>query len=390
MTTTIATDPQTARRAAIDASGITGEFRLIQLRNPVFWVFLWALITGFIRLISLYQPDFGNYGGALVGGTAAFAFYTALWIVFLHHLDRFTPLPAKLLLVGFVWGSVVATTFLALSVNGAALNLYAKVFGTAWAQDWAAGFTAPITEETAKALGFVMLLGLAPHLFRSVFDAFVAGAFIGLGFEVAEDVLYVYQGAYTSFGTDQALHVFRIGAVRGLSGVASHAMFTALVCAGLMWILGRDPRGRNVVKGVGFILLAMVMHFGWDDAGAVGANYLGNLPQLVLLALVVVGLIIIVRVGHDSAVTERAWAYDILAPEIETGTLTEPEVAAVAGARRDRRHYVKSIRHHHERKVAKHVLAAAQELGVALGRGDGEDTADVQHARGEIARLRAR
>ncbi|ROP41752.1 PrsW family glutamic-type intramembrane protease [Saccharothrix texasensis] len=98
-----------------------------------------------------------------------------------------------------------------LPADTALLDIRAKVGGTAFAADWAAGLTAPTTEEFAEALGLVLLIGLAPRLVRSAYDGFVIGAFIGLGFQVFEDVLHVVDGATQSFGVDQfgsSLHVF--------------------------------------------------------------------------------------------------------------------------------------------------------------------------------------
>jgi protease PrsW len=386
--TVVLPDLRAARLAAIDASGVAAGFRFFQPRNPAFWVYVWAVATGLVRLVSFYQPQFSNYGGSLIGGAAAYALYTGVWIAFLHSLDRFTPTSPKLLAVGFVWGAVVATTFLALTVNGAVLSMYAKLFGQAWSRDWAAGFTAPFTEETAKAIGFVLLLGWAPRLFKSAFDAFIVGAFIGLGFEVAEDVLYVFQGAAASFGTGQAVSAVQISLLRAVSGAVSHAMFTAFVCTGLMWILGRDPRGRHVGKGITLILVAVVVHSGWDNAGAIGANLLGSLGILVTFVLLAVGIVAVVWLGKDSAATERTWARDILAPETASGVITEAELDALTGTHKDRRRYIKTIDGHHARKVAKHVLAAGRDLCATIGENGGEDTPSVVHARAEIARLR--
>lgn len=379
-----------AQLDAIEASGVSKGFKLVQLRNPVFWILAWAMATGIVRLLGVYQPNLQNYGGALALGTAAFGIYTVVWIAFLHSLDRFTPLPAKMLATGFLWGAIVATTFLALTVNGAVLSLYAKVFGTSWSHDWAPGFTAPITEETAKALGLVMLIGLAPRLMRSAFDGFVAGAFIGLGFQFAEDVLYVFQGAGHDFGANQTANSIQIVVLRGGSGLVSHALYSALVCCGLMWILGRDPRGRHVVKGLGLILLGVLTHASWDTAGAVGVRLFGDGGALWLPILVVIGVAIVVVVGRDAAKSERVWAHAILAPEADAGVISQPELEAVAGTHRDRRRFVKRHPGHHHRKTAKHVLAAARELGVTIGRDGGQDTSAVEHARSEITRLRRR
>ena len=96
---------------------------------------------------------------------------------------------------GFAWGGIAAPFWIALPANTALLEIWTKVGGTAFAADWAAGLTAPINEEWGKALGLVLLIGLAPRLVRSAYDGFIIGAFIGLGFQVFEDVLYVYNGA---------------------------------------------------------------------------------------------------------------------------------------------------------------------------------------------------
>ena len=98
------------------------------------------------------------------------------------------------------------------------LEIWTKIGGTSFAQNWAAGFTAPINEEWGKAVGLVLLLSLAPRLVRSAYDGFIIGAFIGLGFQVFEDVLYVFNGAAQAFGVDQAGKSLRIFVVRGRPG----------------------------------------------------------------------------------------------------------------------------------------------------------------------------
>jgi protease PrsW len=47
----------------------------------------------------------------------------------------------------------------ALTANTAMLTIYPKLFGQAFAADWAPALTAPFTEETSKAAGFILMLG---------------------------------------------------------------------------------------------------------------------------------------------------------------------------------------------------------------------------------------
>lgn len=384
-----ADDPRTRRLVAIEESGWGERFRLFQPRNAMFWLYAWAMVVGIVHTVSFYREDVGNYGGALAGGSIAFALYGGLWLLFLGAANRYTPESPKLLATGFFWGFFVASAALALTINGAVLSLYAKAFGQTWASDWAAGLTAPFTEETAKALGFVVLLGLAPRLIRSAYDAFVVGAFIGLGFQIWENVLYVYQGAQRDFGTNESVSAIQVIGVRSLAGIASHALFSAIFCTGLFWLLGRGAERRRVGAGLGLMALAMLCHGVWDDTAAIGIKLLGDAGAGVMMPLLlIIEVVIILWVARLASATEKTWMHDLLEPEVDAGVLSEPEVDALAGSRHHQRKYVKSLHGHHERKQAKHVLDAAHDLAEQLAHGHGEDTDQVLFARSEIARLR--
>ncbi|QXC62486.1 PrsW family intramembrane metalloprotease [Aquihabitans sp. G128] len=381
----------TAQEAAIEASGWGEPFRLVQLRNPLFWLYVWAVGSGVVHLVRVYEGSVANYGGALAAGTILFGIYTVPWVLFLHHRDRFTSEAPKLLAAGFLWGAVPATFFLAITVNDAVLTLYAKLFGQAWASDWGAGLTAPFTEETSKALGLVILLGLAPRLVRNAYDAFVIGAFIGLGFEVSEDVLYVYQGAGQHFGTNQPVAVLQMVVVRGASGVVSHALFSAIFCTGLYWVLGRGVEGRRLGHGLFAMAAAMAFHGVWDDAGALGNLIHDTFGIFVVIPLVIVASVAtVIFVAREASSTEKTWMHDLLAPEVAAGILTEDEAEAMAlNHHAQRKHLKKTVRGHHDRKVARHVLEAAHDLAEAIARDRGEPTPAVEHARAEVTRVRS-
>ncbi|MFE2754310.1 PrsW family glutamic-type intramembrane protease [Actinosynnema sp. NPDC059335] len=228
---------------------------------------------GALPKLRYFGPGAAFHTPAPAGGVLLFGLYPVPWLLLLGHHNRFTALPAGLLATGFSWGGVAATFWIALPANNALPEIWTKLAGTSFASDRAAGLTAPVTEETAKALGLVLLVGLAPRLVRSAYDGFVIGAFTGLGFQVFEDVLYVYNGAARLYGVDQfgsSLHLFP---VRGASGIVSHALFGAIFCTGLMWVLGRAPGERHVARGALTTLTAMVFHFARDDmAGLSGGS----------------------------------------------------------------------------------------------------------------------
>ncbi len=199
---TVETDERQAQLDAIEQSGWGVRFRFLQPRNLAFWVYVLGVGAGIVGMVKFFGQATGFYGTALAGGVVLFAIYLVPWLLFLHHQNRFTSQPPRLLIAAFVWGATAATFWIAITANGALLEIWAKIGGTAFAQQWAAGLTAPINEEWGKAVGLVLLLCLARRIVRSPYDGFIIGAYIGLGFQVSEDVLYVVNGAMASFGSD--------------------------------------------------------------------------------------------------------------------------------------------------------------------------------------------
>jgi RsiW-degrading membrane proteinase PrsW (M82 family) len=389
VTTIERTDAEQARSAALEASGWGQPFRLVQLRNAGFWVFAVGMLIGTVQLVHFYGPGISAYGLGLGLGLLAFLPYTIGWLLLLGYHNRYTSLPAKLLLVAFLWGAIPATYWIGLQANGAVLTMYGKLFGHAWARDWAAGFTAPITEELAKATALILLIGLAPRLVRSPYDGLMIGAFAGLGLQISEDVLYAFNAAATGFGANQAGAVLQILGTRAVAGLVQHVLFSAVFCAGLMWLIGRGE-GRHRLRGLLLIIAAMIAHSGWDNMAAYGQRLAGPLGFILMIVILFVAELILLTVTFRlAAPQEQAWLRTILAPEADRGLLTEAEIDAAAGGYRERRAYRKAIHGHRERKTAKHVLEAANDLAQAIARAGGHDSEAVDHARAEIERLRA-
>ncbi|MGI5500159.1 PrsW family intramembrane metalloprotease [Lentzea sp. CA-135723] len=382
MTTT--SEIRTAQLAAIDESGWGLPFRFVQPRNLAFWVYLVGVGGGALTIVRYFGPGAHFYGPALTGGVLLFGLYLVPWLLLLRHHNRYTAQPAALLAAAFAWGGVAAPFWIALPANTALLEIWAKVGGTAFASDWAAGLTAPINEEFAKALGLVLLIGLAPRLVRSAYDGFIIGAFLGLGFQVFEDVLYVYNGAAQTFGTSQIASSFQIFLIRGVTGIVSHALFSAIFCAGLMWVLGRTPGDRHVPRGVLTMLTAMVFHFAWDDMGGLSGG-VAILPVLLPLVIAAVELVTLFAVLRRAASQERIWIRQILGPEVDGGVVDAALLSAVSGLRKDRKAFRKLVGN---KSRARHLQEAAADLARETARARGHETAEVAHARAELLRLR--
>jgi len=378
-------DPLLRRRAeALETSAWGEPFHFLQPRNLCFWVYLWLVVAGALRILSLYRNSFGYYEQAFTTAAVLVAIVTLIFAWVLRRQDRYERQPLTLLVTGFLWGGFAAAFALALPANGALAGLYTKAFGQVWAANWHAGLSAPLVEETSKAAGFVLLVGLAPRLIRTVNDGLIIGAFIGLGFQAFEDFLYDINGAQGSFGSAQVSGVTSEIVSRTVSDVVSHPLFTALFCAGLVYLIGTAAQPRDVPRGIGLVLASVLSHGVWDSAAAIGGR---SVLPFVLLATGVVSLLILWFAFRAASGPERGYARDVLAPEVASGALTSDELDAVT-VRGERRRFVKQAHKRKDRRRRRHVLRAALDLCHDLAISKGADSPEVSQARDELSRLR--
>ncbi|MBV8179677.1 MAG: PrsW family intramembrane metalloprotease [Mycobacterium sp.] len=388
VTTTTLADLDRARDIALDLSGWGRRFSFYQPRNFAFWGYLLLVGLGFLVYISKLAREYDAYGEAIGLAVTSFAIYAALFWWFAAYIDHYAKLPAKLMVVAFLWGGFAATGAMAANANDAILALYGKTFGQVWALNWGAGLAAPFTEEWAKGSGLLLLIAMAPRQIRTAFDGFIMGAFIGLGFQIIEDISYAMTSAGTQFGANQIEASVGTIILRMASGVAAHVLYSSIFCAGLVYLLGRPGEPRRVGRGLLLIAIPMLLHGTWDSLGAIAGPSALKLIGL-LIATIVIALVIVVRVYKLTVKPEQGFVRDVMAPEQARNVITAAELDAMAGNRKARKAYRKASRTGQERKRARYVLNAAYALADELATARGADTDPVRFARAEVARIRA-
>ncbi|MEV6971715.1 PrsW family intramembrane metalloprotease [Hamadaea sp. NPDC051192] len=359
---------------------------LWQPRNACFWVYLFGVFYGIWQLVGMLNQSIRLYAPALAVSALVFACYAVLFWWFTTRIDRYSRQPLVLVVAGFLWGGFAATWAIALSGNSALLDLYGKVFGQTFQQDFGAGLTAPIFEEFGKAAGVLLLMFIAPRVVRTAYDGFILGAFCGLGFEIIEDISYGLNAGAEQFGSDQLSTALHVVALRLLTGFTSHILYSAIAGAGVVYLVGTVAQRRRIGLGAGLVLTAMVLHGLWDANGGLSG---GN--GIVVIALMIVEIIIsfavVIAVFHLTVKPERAAMRAVMTPEADSGVITTEELDALAGGWKQRRAYRRAAHGRANRRTRHHRLEAAHDLADQLAASRGADSDQVLFARTELLRL---
>ncbi|SNS95403.1 PrsW family intramembrane metalloprotease [Rhodococcoides kyotonense] len=386
--TDIDTDTGAAQRRAeaIEVSGWGERFEFVKPHNLSFWVFIALTAVGAFQAWAFFAPGAGFYAGGFAVAAVLCGLCGLAWFAWFRHIDRWERQPGRLVLAALLWGAIPATFAFAMTVNTAMLGIYPKLFGQVWSANWAAGFTAPITEEAAKLCGFILLMSLAPRLIRTANDGLIIGAFIGLGFAVFEDFLYAANATAGQFGTDPVGNAVQMSFTRIAVSFVSHPLFSALVCAGALYLIGTKAQPRRVGLGLAFVATGMFLHFTWDDAGGIGGGN-GLATFGAMFGSIVLGFTVLTIAFRRAAPREHQFVRDILAPEVEAGHLTAVEVDGVL-AKKARKAFRKAAPDRRARRARKHLRRAVLDLAHDVARDKGADTDAVRHSRAEVERLR--
>ena len=372
---------------ALEVSGWGERFTFVQPRNLCFWVYVTLIGVGVVSLVATFAPEAEFAAEPMAVALLMIVLLGAAWLWWFHHLDRWEHQPLGLVVAGLAFGAIGTTYGFVKPANDAMLSMWAKLFGQEWADDWGPAMTAPFTEEAAKLCGFVLLMGLAPRLVRTANDGLLLGAFVGLGFMLGENVLYALTATHNNFGVDSTGSAVQITLVRVAASAISHPLYSALVCCGFVYLVGTVAQRRRIGLGLVLFLAGPALHFLWDAQG--GFATIGGEPGVALGMFVppALGFIALYLAFRSANPREHQFVRDILAPEVEAGTLTDEQVEAALN-RKARKAYVRAGHGHRAKRARKHLRSAVLDLTRDIAEARGADTAAVMHSRGEVTRLR--
>jgi protease PrsW len=249
-----------------------------------------------------------------------------IYLVLVLWIDRYESEPAWMLTTAFVWGAAVAA-FVSFLLNTTSLIVVATIAGDVRAGEvFSLVISAPIVEETAKAIILFVFFIWCKDEFDGVIDGIVYASLTALGFAMTENVLY-YGKAFLE-GGGQGLTATLI--IRGALAPFSHPLFTSLTGIGLgLARQSRNTAARIFLPFLG-LFLAIFMHFVWNGSAAFG----GGLAFLVMYLVVMVPsfaiLIVIIVLGLRR---EGQVVRQFLLNDLERGVFTREEYDQLGSVR---------------------------------------------------------
>jgi len=284
-------------------------------RRIVIWGAIGAVVGGLLvcdtLLVILNAPDVA----ALLLSTIAAVVPALIYTRIVLRMDRYEREPRRTVLACFGWGALFAT-FAAGILNAVGYGIFGAAIGPESADALTATFVAPVIEESFKGAALLLLLLVVRDEFDDTLDGLIYGALVGLGFATMENITYFS----TTYISDGALGFGVLVAVRTITGMFGHAMWTGLTGAGIGW--GRGREGKGIARFIVPILAwwgAIAQHALWN-----GLISFTNAP-LVALGFFVLGFVLVFIIWRVSLRRERAILAQYLAEEVTGGTLTQQE-----------------------------------------------------------------
>jgi RsiW-degrading membrane proteinase PrsW (M82 family) len=299
------------RPAAIGPSSSQNAIKIIAAVIAI----LVALLLGLIVLV-LIGVETGPVALliGLISATLPVPIYLglALWI------DRYEAEPFWMLATAFFWGALIAV-FFAFLINTSSATAVAILTNSLNAgRTFGAVISAPIVEESAKAIILFIFFFWKKDEFDGVIDGIVYAAMSGLGFAMTENVQYYGNEVY-KHGTQGLTLIFIL---RGVLMPFSHPLFTSLTGIGLG--LARQSRNTAVklIAPVLGLMAAMSMHSIWNGSGAIfgGLAFFATYILIMIPAFFILLVVIFLALRREGQIVR-----EYLIADFQAGLLTPQE-----------------------------------------------------------------
>jgi RsiW-degrading membrane proteinase PrsW (M82 family) len=248
------------RPVAIRSSGHQNAFKIIL-------GILFAMIAALLGLIVLLLIGAETGPVQLLIGLICACLPVPLYVMLLLWIDRYESEPLWMLATAFFWGAAIAV-FFAFILNTANEVIVASATNNSRiGENFGAVISAPIVEESAKALILFVLFFWKRDEFDGIIDGIIYAGMVGLGFAMTENIAYYGRAVAGGVGSLTFLLV-----LRGMVAPFSHPLFTSMTGIGLGWSRQSDNGFIKItMPAVGF-MLAILLHATWNGSATYGGG----------------------------------------------------------------------------------------------------------------------
>ena len=275
-----------------------------------------GLIALFLGLLVLLLIGIETGPVALLLGLISATIPVPIYVALVLWIDRYEAEPPWMLATAFFWGALFAP-FFAFLLNTASATIVAILTNAKAGEAFAAVISAPLVEETGKAIILFIFFFWKKDEFDGVVDGIVYASMSALGFAMTENVLYYGRAA---LGDSETLTLTLV--IRGFFAPFSHPLFTSLTGIGLGLARQSTNMAVKLLTPILGIVMAIFMHSIWN-----GSLVLGGGPLFLLMYLVVMipAFIIMLVVIGFSLRREGQVVREHLVIDLERGFLTADE-----------------------------------------------------------------
>ncbi|MEE2828967.1 MAG: PrsW family intramembrane metalloprotease, partial [Myxococcota bacterium] len=295
-----------------------------------------ALLVVGLESLGLFASVPAHFVVAVILAAITTLPYTAIVLWF----DRNEKEPFWLVLLAFLWGALVATSYSGLFNSGFQSLSLELVGHPQIAAQLTASFSAPFIEELTKGMALLGLLVIFREEVDNILDGIIYGALVGLGFAWFENITYYLKPYLTEPQPAGLGDMLQLWWIRGVvNGVTTHAMFTGLTGLGIGLIRAKRKGFARWLFLPLFLGLAMGCHFAWNTfaglffatAESEAVQLLVSLPLAVLVLqvpfLLLLLMVVLLVWGH-----ENRMIHDSLADE-DSSIASEAEIKNLVPAR---------------------------------------------------------
>lgn len=240
-----------------------------------------------------------------------------LYIALVLWIDRYESEPLWMLATAFLWGAFIAT-FAAFFLNTTAQLIVSAVTNASAGEAFAAVVSAPIVEESGKALILFIFFFWKKDEFDGVIDGVVYASLAALGFAMSENILYY--GKAAAAGGGEALTATFI--LRGFFAPFSHPLFTSLTGIGLGLARQTNNLAIKLISPIIGLLMAIFMHSVWNGSAVFGGGIVFLLTYILVMvpAFFIMLFVISMALRREGQVVR-----EFLVVDLHSGFFTQEE-----------------------------------------------------------------